>query len=175
MVPHQLPNRRSVRLRGWDYTRTGPYFVTVCTNRFVPVLGNIRSGVLLPSPVGEVVARRLNELEGHRSGLVLDEHVVMPNHVHMVLWLPGDGAPIGNRNGGIQAPAGALGNVVGAFKAGVSREVAERNLCEVRPLWQRNYHEHVIRGPRELALIRLYVANNPGCWDADPDNPAADP
>ncbi len=130
MDRQRLPDRRSVRLRGWDYTRTGPYFVTICSNRFATVFGDIRRNVLIPSDTGEVVIRHLAVLESLRPGLVLDAHVIMPNHVHMVLWLPGD-EETGERGVEIQAPAGALGHVIGAFKAGVNREVAARDMCVV--------------------------------------------
>lgn len=96
----------------------------------------------------------------------------MPNHCHGIVILPGSAetAQVEGRIPGGPAPS-SLGAVVGGFKSAVSREVAARDLTLVKPIWQRNYYERIVRNDRELEAIRAYIATNPQRWQDDPDHP----
>jgi putative transposase len=83
-------HRRSLRLKGYDYSQSGAYFVAVCTKNREPLLGTIVDGEMRPSPVGEVSERLWREIPHHFSDMQLDEFVIMPNHVHGIIILWGD-------------------------------------------------------------------------------------
>lgn len=96
----------------------------------------------------------------------------MPNHLRGIIVLSGSavaGVPGANPLSGPKP--GSLGAAIGGFKSVVSREIAANHLSPVRPFWQRNYYERVIRNDQELDAIRKYIADNPLRWDDDPDHP----
>jgi putative transposase len=168
----RLRNRQSIRLRAFDYSQNGAYFVTICTARRLCLLGNIEDGEVRLSLVGQVVRLRWQELPRHTPGLTVDVWVVMPNHLHGIIVLPGStvtGVPGANLLPGPNP--GSLGAIIGGFKSAVSREIAANHQSPVRPFWQRNYYERVIRNDQELDAIRRYIAENPLRWDNDPDHP----
>ena len=142
--------RRSVRLADYDYSQAGWYFVTIMAQGRQPVFGNINAdAVLEPSLVGQVVAAGWHQLGSTYSHVHPDVWQLMPDHVHFILGLlPNSRKPK------------PLGQLVGAFKAAVTREVRT-----VRPditvLWQRNYYEHITRSAKELEATRAYIRNNP--------------
>src|SRR5215217_171046 len=167
-----LPNRQSIRLREFDYSQGGAYFVTICTTRRLCLFGDVTDGEVRLCPVGQVARLRWQDLPRHATGLTLDVSVVMPNHLHGIVVLPGStvtGVPSANLLPGPKS--GSLGATIGGFKSAVSREIAANHLAQVRPLWQRNYYERVIRNDEEFDAIRNYIADNPLHWDDDPNHP----
>lgn len=170
MERRQLPNRRSIRLPEFDYAQNAAYFVTVCAAGRQCLFGQIVAEEVCLSPVGEVINAVWQETPSHFPDLILDEWVVMPNHLHGIVVLL---ASAGTRRTSHDRPrglkAGSLGAVVGSFKSAVSRRVAASDLSAVQPLWQRNYYERVIRNDRELDAIRRYIAANPAQWEDDPE------
>jgi len=150
--------RRSIRLPGFDYASFGAYYVTICTAERELWLAEIVAGVSLPTACGDVVMACWRSLPSRFAGVELDASVVMPNHLHAVLWLPGRDA------GGV-----TLGQVIRAFKAVSARTIRQ----EVAPSfgWQRNYYEHIIRDDDDLARVREYIADNPARWEDDDENP----
>src|SRR5215218_6233210 len=168
----RLPNRQSVRLREFDYSQNGAYFVTVCTKRRLCLFGDIEDGEMRLSPVGQVVRLRWQDIPRHTPGLTIDVWVVMPNHLHGIVVLSGSTVTSAPGAQLLSGPKpGSLGVAIGGFKGAVSREIAANHLPPVRPLWQRNYYERVIRNDQELDAIRRYIADNPLRWDDDPDHP----
>jgi putative transposase len=173
MGQHQLPNRRSMRLRDYDYAQNGAYFITVCVAQRLCLFGDITHGVMCCSTVGEVVESAWNDLPNHTPGLILDTWVVMPNHLHGIVILPGEPLPEAlSQTISRGMKPGSLGAVVGSFKSAVSRQVSADNLSLVRPLWQRNYFERIIRNDREFDATRRYIESNPARWAEDPDHPS---
>jgi REP element-mobilizing transposase RayT len=170
MDHRQWPDRRSIRLREFDYTQNAAYFVTVCAAQRRCLFGEIVEGEVLLSPVGKVVNTIWQEGPSHFPGLVLNEWVVMPNHFHGIIVLPGTAAsdePGADQPRRIQPRS--LGVVIGGFKSAVSRRVAADDFAPIQPIWQRNYYERVIRNDRELDAIRQYIAANPAQWENDPE------
>jgi REP element-mobilizing transposase RayT len=145
--------RRRLRLDGFDYTGEGLYFVTACTRGRACIFGVAVDDEIVLSDLGQVAVTCVTEIPRHNPGVSLDSFVVMPNHVHVLLGLG-------------YAAAVSLGTVVGTFKAAVARS------AHARGLWQRGYHDHVIRDEEDLARIREYIATNPIRWALDPENPA---
>jgi REP element-mobilizing transposase RayT len=140
----KLRNRRSIRLTEYDYSQAGSYFVTICVSHREHKLGQITSGHVYLSKAGEIVDKRIQEIDN--VGMA----VVMPNHVHMLLNI--------NRRGGVTPPLHqALGQVVAKFKYSTTKTVNELQGTPGVRFWQRNYYERVVRNDREYEAIYQYI------------------
>jgi len=160
-------HRRSIRWYGYDYAQAGWYFVTVCTQGHVCLFGRVVDGQMRLNDAGRMVQAVWNQLVDHYARVQTDAFIVMPNHIHGIIELTADGAV-----GGVLS----LADVVHRFKTlATKRYIDGVNQCgwSAFPgrLWQRNYHEHVIRSERSLNRIRQYIADNPARWADDPENP----
>ena len=183
-------SRRSIRLKGYDYSQAGAYFVTIVTQGRVCLFGDVVGDTMQLNGAGRLAQAAWEGLPRRFPGIGLDTFVVMPNHVHGIIVIDesvgaslvgsqdGDhaGMPDGERATTRVAPT--LGDVVGAYKSIVTVEYARgvraNGWRRFRGrLWQRNYYEHVIRDERELHLAREYIVNNPLQWSLDRENPDA--
>jgi REP element-mobilizing transposase RayT len=168
--PHKH-HRRSIRLKGYDYSQAGAYFITICVNHGRCFLGDVREGEMYPSPAGEMVANCWDDLPKRFPNIELDVFSLMPNHVHGIILIMDTGLNANNK------PI-VLGNMVGAFKSISTNEyidgVEERGWEPFhKKFWQRDYWDRIIRNERELEAIRTYIINNPANWDKDQLHPAA--
>ena len=169
-----LHQRRSIRLKGYDYSQSGAYYVTICVQHRKCLFGSIVSSEMQLNGAGEMVVSIWQSLPTRFANLELDEFVVMPNHFHGILLVTGSADVAGER-----APTGRaanLGEIVGAFKSLVTveyiRGVKNRKwLPFVHSLLQRGYYEHIIQDNTSLEQIRDYIANNPQQWKLDGENP----
>lgn len=177
--PHR---RRSVRLKDYDYASVNGYFVTVCTHNRECLLGEVVDGKMRLSEYGEIAKDEWLKTASVRPQVALDAFVIMPNHLHGILILTENvGAtrrvalPEGRRNVPVRRPTGpqsaSIGAIVGQFKSIVTKRINERRGTPGLPVWQRNYHEHILRDG-ELGHIREYIQNNPIQWEIDSENPA---
>ena len=160
-------SRRSLRLRGYDYRTPGAYFITIVTRDRVCCFGDVSGGRLVSNDAGRMVLATWEALPSRFPNVRTDTVVVMPNHVHGILWID----PVG-----VDRPL-LLGTVVGAFKSTTTNEYAKGVKNRGWPpfrnaLWQRNYFEHIIRTEKACTPIREYIANNPGQWHLDEENPS---
>ncbi len=160
-----MQDRQSTRLKGYDYTHPGEYFVTICTQDRETLFGDVVGGQMHKNDSGEMIHRVWYELPKRFPGMSADAFIVMPNHVHAVLGL--------SRN---ETAHDSLGAIVGGFKSITTGEyITGVRLRGWRPfrrrLWQRNYYEHVIRTDEGLERIREYICTNPARWTEDPENP----
>jgi REP element-mobilizing transposase RayT len=165
-----LPGRRSLRLAGYDYSRPGAYFVTICMDGRQCVLGSVTDAGLLLSPMGQVVRGAWEDLPNHYQGIELDEFVVMPNHVHGVVVLRGQ-VGAGFKPAPTENQRHSLSEVVRAFKTFSARGINELRGTPGLAVWQRNYYERVVRDEEELNRIREYIQTNPFNWHLDRENP----
>jgi putative transposase len=159
------PRKRAPRLAGYDYSRNGAYFITICTQGRICYFGNIADGDMIPNAAGDMLMTGWDELLNKYPMLALDAFVVMPNHVHGVLLL----------HASPSAPS--LSQIVQWFKTMMTnaylRGVKEEGWQPyVGKLWQRSFYDHIIRNKQSLATIRKYIVNNPITWDEDQNNPA---
>jgi REP element-mobilizing transposase RayT len=177
----QLPNRQSIRLPAFDYTRNVAYFITICTEGRRSHFGEIRDGVMHPSAAGDLVRASWDDLPNHHPRVELDALQIMPNHVHAVLWLTDVGATPASPERPVEPhvrptrphgpTAGSIAAVVGSFKSAVSRQINKMRDTPGVTLWQRDYFEHVIRDETALSAIREYIITNPARWERDRENP----
>ena len=181
-------HRRSIRLKGYDYSQAGAYFITLCTQDRACLFGKVVNGEMRLNDAGRMVLAEWNRLPERFPQVVLDAFVVMPNHVHGILVItdpaPTAGATLGATVGAtvgatlVVAPtAPTVGNIIGAFKSRVTVEYIRGVKTSGWPpfrgrLWQRNYYEHIIRNERALNAIRQYIIENPRRWQMDRENEA---
>jgi len=159
-------HRQSIRLKNYDYSQSGAYFITICTHNRECILSDIVDGEIRLSRLGESVKMVWLDLTQHYRHVEIDEFVIMPNHIHIIIilheagWKP---APTPNRHG--------VPEIVRGFKTFSARHINQtRNTLGI-PVWQRNYYEHVIRNDDELNQTREYITQNPLQWDLDEENP----
>ncbi|MCB0220578.1 MAG: transposase [Chrysiogenetes bacterium] len=187
-VSAQRRQRRSIRLRGYDYTRAGAYFLTICARGRECLFGEVAEGTVRLSDSGRAVEAAWHGLPEHYPHVDLDAFVVMPNHVHGIIVLsdpdvgaglkpaPTENAVVEMDRAGLKpAPTGThhgLPEIVRAFKTFSARRINALRGTPGVPVWQRNYYEHIVRDDDDLARIREYIANNPIGWGGDRENPA---
>ena len=173
--------RRSIRLKGFDYSQQGAYFVTICAWRRLPVFGQIVGDEMRANDLGRMAEQWWAKLPSRFSGVEVDEHVIMPNHFHGVILVttsPGLADVATERNGRPHGAAPTLGAIVRWFKTMTTNEYL-RGLREgrwrslLRRLWQRNYYERIVRDEDELNAIREYIVQNSARWARDVENPLA--
>ncbi len=177
----QQHHRRSIRLKGFDYTSAGAYFLTICVQQGQCTLGEINGGEMHPSIFGRIAAECWDDLPNHYPHLILDAFVVMPNHVHGILVLDdisvgADFKPASTTDSPDTVGAGlkpaptqrhALPEIVRAFKTFSARRINVMKNVKGIPFWQRNYYEHIIRNERSYFAIRDYIYDNPINWQKD--------
>lgn len=181
------PKRRSLRMPGYDYSKAGAYFISICTKDRKCLFGEIADQEMVLNEPGRMINTVWNELVQRFSRIELIQQTIMPNHIHGIIAIVG--VPlVGTRKtiGALPeradtrpAPtAVGLGDIVGTFKSITTLEY----IHGVRQygwtsfpgkLWQRNYYEHIIRSENEMNRIREYILNNPAQWDMDHENPFA--
>lgn len=165
-VRHPLPARRSIRLATGEYV-SGVYLVTIVTHLRRMTFGHVSSNAVTPSPLGALVAREIEALPGRRERTGVMESIVMPNHVHMVVWLSHSREHHELVLGSLED--NSLGSTIGGFKAGVTRSARRRGLVAPRePIWQRGFHEAILRTERSIIDACRYVERNPELWRWDP-------
>lgn len=181
MEKEARPNRQSIRKKGWDYT-SGCYFVTMNTHQSRALFGAVVNGAMVLSEAGKIAEACWREIPAHFPAVELDEFVIMPNHMHGVLWLqePGMQQGLGMPSPSAQfgkPQSGALGTVVGAYKAAVTREMNRRGLAVrmglefqtrsagASAVWHRNYWDVIVLDETALVGIRKYIRFNPQNYD----------
>jgi len=171
----EIHRRRSIRLRGYDYSSSGAYFVTVCTKNKECLFGDIVDWTMRLNQAGELIHEVWDELPRHYAGIDLDIFVAMPNHIRGIIVLtdtPVVGAGLALPSGrGAASGAPTLGHVIRTFKSITAINVNRLLTRTGQPLWQRNYYEHIIRNETSLDPIREYVSMNPQNWMTDRENP----
>ncbi|ORJ59296.1 transposase [Geothermobacter hydrogeniphilus] len=170
-----IHHRRSIRLRGYDYSRPGAYFVTICAQNRECLFGDVVDGVMVLNDFGRVVKDCWHGLPTHYCHVALDESVIMPNHFHgIIILMPIDPIPVGaglkparTESARTDIKRHGLSEIVRGFKTFSARYINEiRNAPGVK-LWQRNYWERVVRDEDELNRIREYIRTNPVRWEMD--------
>ena len=160
MLDHK---RKNIRLYGYDYSQAGGYFITVCTSDRKCILSRVLPGnqfVLADiqlTELGHIADGVLHEVS-ERTGICLNDHVIMPNHIHMILQIPVGGTEY------------TIGEYIGMFKSLTLhqwRKICNREGRLMGSVWQRNYYEHVLRNEADYKEKLRYIQENPDAWDRD--------
>jgi len=174
-----LPQRRSLRLSGYDYSCTGAYFVTLCVEKRFALLGEVVGGEMQPNDAGRMIEQAWLELPQHYPGVKVDICQIMPNHFHGIIWLEDlTGAHRGTPLRVKQSPL-SLSDIIRRFKSytthlyieGVSRAGWRQFSGK---FWQRGYFDHVIRNEHDLEDTMTYIVNNPQKWQLNREDIAQD-
>ncbi len=154
-----------MRLPHYDYSMAGAYFITICTKDKQCLFGRIENGIMLLNDYGKTAEYFLRMLPERYTGIILDEYVVMPNHVHAIIIITGndDISPTSP-----QPPSLPL--ILGFYKMNSAKEINRHRQTPGFAVWQRSYYDRIIRNDRELEEIRTYICNNPSKWEYDKDN-----
>ncbi|HHT9117594.1 MAG TPA: transposase [Candidatus Hypogeohydataceae bacterium YC38] len=164
--------RRSLRLKGYDYSQAGAYFVTICTHNQACIFGDIVNGEMRLNDYGGVVEKEWMKTASIRKNVELDVFVVMPNHFHGIVSIVNAISVGATRR---VAPtlrgliSNSIGAIVGQFKSIVTKNIHKMGFRDFK--WQRNYYEHVIRDEKDINEIREYIITNPLKWAMDSENP----
>lgn len=182
-------HRRSIRLKGYDYSQAGAYFVTLCLQYREPLFGRIVCGAMQLNPAGHMIEKWWAELPHKFVSIDVDEYVVMPDHFHGIIVITEVGHPqtvIGHPHRDAptgDAPTGdpptkkapTLGDIVDWFKTMTTNEYIRGVKGSgwqrfAGKLWQRNYYERIVRTEYALGRIRKYIRDNPARWREYEDN-----
>jgi len=163
--------RKPNRLRNYDYSQSGYYFVTICTIGRKEFFGDIREARMELNRYGEIVNQCWYDLPRHYPNCSLDSFVIMPNHIHGIIVI--DNKNVGG-NGFKPFPTHGLPEMIRGFKTFSSRRINERILGKNRFAWQKSFYDHILRSEKSLGLIREYTQNNPLKWDLDRENPLSE-
>ena len=163
-----LPKRKRTRLLGYDYSQNGAYFITICTHEHKQILSKIRVGAIHESPelilthYGKIVEQIIKSLPD-RFDISVDKYVIMPNHIHLIISIFNQQEraihelPLHSRS--------TISNAIGYLKMNVSKEIHKTN-CN-KKVWQRSFHDHIIRNEHDYEEIWQYIDNNPLKWESD--------
>jgi REP-associated tyrosine transposase len=187
--------RHSIRLKEYDYSQVGTYFITVCTYQHICIFGDIVGAYCIRPPKdnihphdwlntqGKIAQKEWMKIGEIQNNVELDEYVIMPNHIHGIIVITENRGDAYNQGAhtskgrmqyastrGFRSPAKCIGSIVRGFKSAVTSQLF-RMCCSKTPIWQRNYYEHVIRNQKSLDKIREYIRNNPANWEKDKENP----
>ena len=168
-----IHNRKSIRIQGYDYAQDGAYFVTICTYNRDCLFGEINPEMVL-NPFGIIVRDAWQNTSVIRPGILLDEFVIMPNHIHGIIiirrgvsqYAP-TMAPPYPPTPSFRSPSQTIGAIVRGFKSSTTKQINQIRGTPGLPVWQRNYHEHIIRNEEELHRIREYIITNAQNWVND--------
>ena len=179
----QFKSRKPNRLNGYNYTQTGHYYVTICTQNRQYIFGKIANNKMLLNNAGQMVDQTLKTLPKYYSNIIIDNYVVMPNHAHIIIQITNN--ENGYRNERIQdngqtqrsVPTGnlSLSNIIQRFKMITTKHyidgVKNNNWRPFnKRIWQRSFYDHIIHIEKSLDNIRAYIINNPSTWNNDEHN-----
>ena len=150
--PMALPKRKPTRLSGFDYATHNYYFITICTHQKKCIFG--KPGDL--NDLGRIAYGHMRQIKEHFSCAQIDNFIIMPNHVHAIVI-------IGEETNAKDAPN--LSTVIGQYKASVAKEI--HKLYPDMQIWQRSFHDHIIRNQKEYEKIWEYVQYNTQKWEED--------
>lgn len=161
----KYPQRKTNRLKNYDYRSCGAYFVTICTKSRIPLLWSegkydfVGEDTILPpdnvplSACGKIVDDAIKSISKHYAHVQVLQYVIMPNHIHLILLISCDDGRM------ISSPTSVL-TVVGQLKRHVSIKLG-------KSIWQRSFYDHVIRDKADHDKLQQYIYENPTKWKYD--------
>ncbi|MBR5155192.1 MAG: transposase [Clostridia bacterium] len=154
----KLPKRKPTRLKGYDYSTPGAYFITICVKDRKQLLSKIVEDDAFIvsqnnlSEIGLICDRYINNINIKYENVTVDKYVIMPNHIHLIIFLHGTMRA--------SSPTKNIETIIRSFKTMVTKEIGNS-------IWQRSYHDHIIRGEKDYQKIWEYIDTNPINWELD--------
>lgn len=152
----KLPKRKNIRLKGYDYSQAGYYYVTICTKNRQNLFWNewdVRTTCDVQlSTVGKIVDLEINKINFIYENVEINKYVIMPNHIHMIIIL--------NDRDRRPKVAPTISRIIKQFKGSISKQIGFS-------LWQKSFYDHIIRNKHEYERIYGYIETNPLKWEED--------
>jgi REP element-mobilizing transposase RayT len=151
-----LSKRKQIRIKNYDYSKNGAYFITICTANKEKILWSNRRGELCSpaniqlSNLGKIVDSEIKKLNFVYDAVNVDKYCIMPNHIHFIISIKAD------KNGRTQF-APTISRVVKQFKGSITKQMG-------KTIWQKSFYEHTIRNQTDYNEIWEYIENNPLKW-----------
>ncbi len=182
---NKLPKRKIIRLQDYDYSYEGLYFITICTHNKEKLFGKVENDNVILNEYGKIVEKHWLKIEEYNKNIKLLEYIIMPNHIHGILWFL---EYIGDIEEGfikkdynikeeletkerkeyiISRRKMALPKIIGKFKMQSAKEINMKRAGERKSVWQRGYYEHIIRNEKSYIKIADYILKNPLKWEKD--------
>ena len=190
-----MKNRKSNRLKNYDYSQNGMYFVTICTQNREELFGEIKDGKIVLSELGKIIEKDYLEMPTCYPSIFLDVFTIMPNHIHGILEInkpiavavgadlvsapaqdtesiqPGQPQGLSLRSSQPQQNIGLLSKAIQGFKSKSAVEhinlMKSKNISGSTKIWQRSFYDRIIRNDAELNRVREYILSNPAMWERD--------
>ncbi len=164
------PDRKSYRIRYHNYAEANAYHVTICAHRRELLFGNVVDATMRVNAMGTILEEEIQRTATLREQAIIDSHIVMPNHIHILLILTGGAEAPAPRT--FAAPAsGTVSSLINGLKASCTSRIRKEIGPTTRVVWQPRFYDRLIRDENELEHTRHYIRNNPGAWEDDPENP----
>ncbi len=182
-------NRRSIRLKGHDYSSEGMYFLTLCTKNRINIFGAVHNKKMILNHFGLIVEEEWKLSTEIRKNISLDEFIIMPNHIHGIIKIDFKIPTDDDSTGQFKSPSNTIGAIIRGFKGATTKRIntiirEERRTGESPfspnkgtgespfapnkgSIWQRNYYESIIRNSQAYENIKAYIKNNPANWMKD--------
>ncbi len=155
----------STRLKNWDYTGSGYYFITICTGSRECHFGEINDNQINLSDIGIIADQFWRSIPEHYPNTILDEFTIMPNHVHGIIIIDHQRQNHRQRNTFSKPLSGSLSMIINHYKGAVTRWCKKSGISNFS--WQPRFYENIIRDEKSLHNIRQYIINNPMKWEQD--------
>ena len=164
----ELPKRKRLRLENYDYSSCGAYFLTICTHNRQNMLSSV-VGAIHESPViklteyGKIVDNVIKNIPEHLM-ITVDRYVIMPNHIHLIIIIPNNEKIRAIRESPLRGRS-VISKAIGYIKMNASKEI--HNRLGNNTIWQRGFHDHIIRDQCDYEEISKYISENPLRWHYD--------
>jgi putative transposase len=162
-----IHHRQSIRLQKYDYSQAGLYFITICTDNRQSLFGKIINGEMLLNDAGIIARNEWQKTAEMRPNVVSDEFVIMPNHLHGIINMTAIQESAQQEQQGRVQRAPTVGDIVRGYKSSVTKQIRQLHENLNLLVWQRNYHEHIIRNEESYLKIAEYIQTNPLRWQED--------
>ena len=146
-MKENLPVRKRIRLQDYDYSEENMYFITICVKDRLEILGKIIEDNIKLTKEGKIVKQNITKIEKIYKNVIIDEYVIMPNHIHILLLIN-------------YKSSSTISKIIKHFKTNISREIQYS-------IWQKSFYEHIIRNEKEYLKIKEYIKNNIINWRKD--------
>ena len=176
----QKHHRRSIRLKEYDYSQQGWYFITLCTKDRKRLFGKVVDSNIKLNEWGKIAEKEWLKTAEIRKNIIIDRYIIMPNHLHGIIGIV-DGEAGYSKGTMHRAPTvlappkeqfgkpttNSIPTIIRSYKAVITKTINSRRNTPGSPVWQKNYYERVIRNEPEINRIRKYIIENPAKWQDD--------
>ena len=160
-----MRQRKHIRLHNFDYSSSNAYFITICVKDFQYDLGGIRNGIMGLSDIGNVASLQIQEMPIKQPNVILDEFMIMPNHLHCILDITRKESSLYKLNQFSKPVTDSISMLINHYKGEVKKWCNNNGYPDFE--WQGRFHDHVIRNEVEYYNIKRYIRENPKNWKND--------